>query len=516
MPTGSSSISFVPSRKKATIINLIRDYASMTILVIQGIVLVPLYLHYIDARLYGAWLATGSIVAYMGLLDLGFSSVIVQKISVVAGQRDYKRLGEMIGTSLVITCIVALLPILLAILLFTKVPAWVNMGGVEAHQIAKAFLVAAVSTSLMLIAYGVGGTFLGLQRVGVVSIQFVISSLIGIMATLLFLHIGWGIVSIPSGLLTQAALLAASHCIYLWWWLRNNLPLKSLCFKQSLFRDLFRPSSWVFMSRLSNVAATQSDSLIVATMIDPRLTTTLVLTKKSSDIITIIASRISSAFMPSLAHLSGEKDLGMVKLKQFMLGMMKISLIIGIFGVGGVFLLNKEFVRLWVGQDYYGGALLTGLICVSGFIIICNTIVSNSIFAKGKIRTTAKASMLEAIVRVPLSIALCYYFGIKGVVLAGIIAVLPTSLLMQTRCLFRILNLSWHQVIRSLSVLFIKASVPLGLGLLVRLLWSPTGLVGFIVFSTVYSVITFIFYYSVDSSLREFSIRVFNRYVVRA
>lgn len=487
----------------------------MVLLVIQGIVLVPLYLHYIDARLYGAWLATGSIVAFMGLLDLGFSSVIVQKIATIAGQRDYKRLGELIGTSLVITCLLALLPILFAGLLFLKVPTWVNMEGIEALQIARAFLVAAASTSMMLIAYGAGGIFLGLQRVGVVSIQFIISSLIGIVATLFFLHIGWGIVSIPSGLLTQSALLAISHCLYLWWWLRRNLPPKSLCFQQSLFRDLFRQSSWVFMSRLSNVAATQSDRLIVAAMIDPRLTTTLVLTKKSSDIITTLVSHISSAFMPSLAHLSGEKDLDMVKLKRFMLGMMKISLIVGIFGIGGIFLLNKEFVRLWVGQDYYGGALLTGLICVAGFIIICNTVVYNSIFAKGEIHTTAKAAMFEAIVRVPLSIALCYYFGIKGVVLAGIIAVLPTSLLMQTRCLFRILNLSWHQAVRSLSILLFKASIPLGAGLLVRLLWSPMGLIEFVVFSMFYSAFTFVFYYYADSYLREIMIRAFNKYVVR-
>lgn len=515
MLTDNSGITFVPSRKRATIINLTRDYASMVLLVVQGIVLVPFYLHYIDARLYGAWLATGSIVAFLGLLDFGFSSVIVQRCATIAGERDFKRLGALIGTSLVITSLLALLPFLFASLLFIKVPAWVNMAGGDAQQIAKAFLVAAASTSMMLMAYGFGGIFLGLQRVGIITIQFIISSIIGIMATLIFLYIGWGVLSIPSGLLVQSALLSLGHCTYLWWWIRKNLPPKSICFERSIFRDLFRQSAWVFMSRLSNAAATQSDNLIVAAMIDPRLTTTLVLTKKSSDIITTIASRISSAFMSSLAHLSGERESDTVKLKRFMIGMMKISLIVGIFGVGGVFLLNKEFVRLWVGREFYGGAFLTGLICILGLIYVFNTAVSNNIFAKGEIRTVAKASILEAILRVPLSIVLCYYFGIKGVVLAGIIAVLPTSLLMQTRCFFRILDLHWRQAFRSLSVLLCKASVPIGVGLLVRLFWSPTGLLEFIVFGTAYSLFTFGFYYFTDTDLREFLIKSFKIFVVK-
>ncbi len=481
----------------------------MGVLFIRGVVLIPIYLHHIDARLYGAWLATGSIVAFLGLLDFGFGSVIVQKSATLVGQKDYQRLGKLIGTSLVITCLLAFLPLLFGCILFLHVPTWVNIEGAEALQISKAFLIASGSTSLMLISYGVGGIFLGLQRVGNLTIQFIATSLIGIISTVIFLYLGYGVLSLPWGFLVQSALLTAGHCAYLWWWIRRNLPHKSLCFEQSTFRDLFRQSFWVFGSRLSNTIATQSDNLIVAAMIDPRVTTILVLTKKSSEIITTIAARISSAFMPSLAHLSGGLDI--TKLRKYMLGMLKISLMVGLFGVGGIFLLNEQFVRLWVGGEFYGGTLLTGLICVSGFIFVFNTAVYNNIFAKGEISTASKATMLEAIVRVPLSIALCYYFGIKGVVLAAIIAVLPTSLLMQTRCFLRILDLHWRQASRSLLVLLFKASVPIGVGLLVRSFWSPTGLIEFILFGTFYSLFAFVFYCFTNNDLKQFIIKGFNK-----
>ena len=474
----------------------------MGLLFVQGIVLVPLYLHFIDARVYGAWLATGSVVAFLGLLDFGLNSVVVQRCAIIAGEQDFKKLGALIGTSLGITFLLALLPVILASAVFMNVPNWVNLEGPGASEISKAFLLASASTSMMLIAYGFGGFFLGLQRVGVVSIQFVASSIIGIIATVIFLHIGWGVLSIPSGLLVQSTLLALGHATYLWRWVHRNIPPGAIRFERPVFLELFHQSTWVFMSRFSNVLATQSDNLIVAAMIDPRLTTVLVLTRKSSDIITTIASRISSSFMPSLAHLLGGGVANKERASVFMLKIVKISLMVGLFGVGGIFLLNEEFLRLWVGHEFYGGALLTFLICVSGVILVFNTSVYNNIFAKGEISLAARATMAEAIVRIPLSIALCYWLGINGVVLAGIIAVLPTSVLMQTRCLFRILNLDLRRAVSSMVIIFFKASIPVGIGVVVRYFWPPVGLSNFILFSALYSAFTIVFYFFVDRDVK--------------
>jgi hypothetical protein len=98
-------------------------------------------------------------------------------------------------------------------------------------------------------------------------------------------------------------------------------------------------------------------------------------------------------------------------------------------------------------------------------------------------------------------------------VLAAIIAVLPTSLLMQMRCFFRILDLHWRQAFRSLSVLLLKASVPIGVGLLVRSFWAPNGLIEFIIFGAFYSVFAFVFYCFTDNDLQQFIIKGFNKFV---
>ena len=491
----------VPSRKRATIFNLARDYTSMGLLIIRGIVLVPIYLHFIDSRLYGAWLASGNIVAFLGLLDFGFTSVIVQRIANTAGQRDDKRLGGLIGTSLATVAILSLLPLLCAGLIYRQVPVWIHIEAAQAEQISYAFLIAALSTSLMVIAYGTGGILAGLQWVGVVSIQFIVSSIIGIAATLIFLYMGVGLLAIPLGFLTQSGLLAVAHGLYLWRVIRKQFPPGIIGFDKSNFLDLFRHSSWVFLSKLSLTTSRQADNLIVAAMIDPGLTTILVLTKKSSDILTMAAIRISSAFMPSLSHLSGEGD--KQKSKRFMFSILKISIMLAVFAMGGIFLLNHEFVRLWVGDKFYGGTVLTGLICIAGFLFVFNQALYNTIFSQGKIRTAARAQIFQAVIQIILSITLCYYFGMKGVVLAAIIAMLSTSSWIQGRCFVHILGMKWPQAFKFLFELLLKASVPVLFGLTLKVIWKPYGLAEFIIFSILYTAFAMLFYVLIDKDLQQ-------------
>lgn len=498
-----------PSRKRAVIFNLLSHYTGIVLLVVQGIVLVPLYLKYIDARLYGAWLATGSIMAYLGLLDLGFFSIIVQKVANMAGKKDEQHLGALVGTGLLITSALALFPMLFGWVISPYVAGWVKIQGPGAGELAISVLAASASTSLMFLSYGYGGILVGLQWAGVVSGQFIISNILGIVATVIFLYRGWGVSSIAFGLLVRAGFLAVGHVGYLLFWVSRNLSFQRLCFKLDVFKDIFKGSVWIFFSRMANTAASQSDNLIVAAMLDPRLTTVLALTKKAADIIVTVLMRIPSSFMPGIAHLAGEAD--KVKLRKYMVALTKIVSVIGIWGLGGTVFLNQTFVTLWVGPEFYGGLVLTVLIAIACFLLVFNTVLYHNIFAAGEIPTAAKATILEAVLRIPLSIFLCYAWGIKGVVLAGILAALPSTSWMQIRCFLRVLNLSFSTILRTVLVFFLKCFIPIVLGFTVRVFWEPATVMDMIVFIMGYSLAALVIYAFIDGDVKYFLKKILNK-----
>jgi O-antigen/teichoic acid export membrane protein len=502
----NSNLSF-PSRKWATIVNLIRSYTGTVLDIISGILLVPLYLVYIDPRLYGAWMATGSIIALLGMSDFGLNSVIVQKIANLSRHNDQHKIGGMIKTSLVCALFLSLVPLIISVILYKYVPFIVQIEGTEALQLSHAFLIAALATSLMLINYAIGGVFLGLQQTKVYTVMFIVSRIISIIASIIFLINGFGLISIPLSYALGTLILAIGNFFNLRFWIKRNITKKSFKFEFSYFRELFNKSVWVFFSQFSKTAVFQSDKLIVASLIDPAVTTILVFSKKGADLMNTVVIQISHALMPGLANLVGQGEV--IKLKKYMINAIKYSIMFSMFTSGGILLLNKQFVSLWVGENYYGGTLLTILIVCSSLIYVLNTVLYNNLFANGEIVFTSKASMLESLIRIPLSIILCYYLGINGVVLAIIIAVMSTSLFSQTRFMLKSLNLSWLQGFRGIMRILIKACIPILVSWFIFLIWFlPATLFDFLLRGIFYTLLTLVYYYYINNDFQQLILKL--------
>lgn len=69
------------SKTKSSIINLLFNYANVSFVIINGLILVPLYLTYFSVGTYGSYLSSGNIVGMLGLLEGGMSYVLTQRLS---------------------------------------------------------------------------------------------------------------------------------------------------------------------------------------------------------------------------------------------------------------------------------------------------------------------------------------------------------------------------------------------------------------------------------------------------
>jgi O-antigen/teichoic acid export membrane protein len=478
-----------PSRKKGTIALIISSYASLFLGVVKGLVLIPIYLYYIDDRLYGAWLATGSIVAYLGLFDFGLGGVLIQRVASNYGKRDFRHLGSILGTGLSIGLVLSFIPLFLGLLLSSWVPDIVKITGGDAEELRHAFIIAAVGTSLMLGMYHVGGVLTALQRQIVHGMLLVFGDILGIAVTVILLLNGYGLLAIPAGTLIWALISFLGDGLYLWWFIRKKMFQVSIRFKGEDFKDLFLHSVWQFGSRSAYTIARQSDNFIIAALIDPLLCTVFTLTKKASDMLALLVRHFIGAFLPGLAHLHGEDD--REKLKNITSLLFKIASLSGVCFMGGYLFLNEEFVRLWVGSKYFGGMILTGLFCITAFFMILSTFFYNVIFAKGEIISAARANISEAIIRIPLSIFLVIFWGIKGAALASVVAILPTSFYMQAKSFLKASNFSKYDVLLALRIIGLQILVAFSAGIFLKSLWSPEDIVEFICFGVLYMVLVF-------------------------
>ncbi len=503
-----------PSRRKGTIALMATSYVSFALLIVKGILLVPHYLRYIDARLYGAWLATGGIVAYFGLLQFGMSGVLVQRIAAAYGERNFVRLGFILGSGLPIGLALSCLPIMLGVPLSPWIPKIVHVSGVDATQIKTAFILAVLGTSLMLAMYMMAGILIALQQQLVHGTILIVGDILGIVSIIALLLSGYGILAIPAGTVVWAMVSAVGDGAYLSWFMKSKLSNVEIRFRKKELKDLSVNSAWQFCSSSTSAIARQSDNLIVAILMDPRFCVILSLTNRASETLSRFAMFFVGSFSPSFSHLHGENDLN--KFKRLALLLFKATSFFGTVLMGSYLFLNDKFMALWVGPMFFGGFILTGLFYVYGLFLIAATLFYNIIFSKGEIIFSARANLAEALLRVPLSLVLVKFLGIKGVVVAAILAIFPTAFWAQAKMVVKIFNLSAGDILRGVGGTISQVFSSVIIGVILRGFWDPSGIIGFILFACLYFVLVCIVFISLDKEVlfmaKDWTNRSFKRY----
>ena len=74
--------------------NFIFQYGYVITNIVNSIILLPFYLHKIDASTLGVWLATGNILAWMTLIDPGVGDVLQQKVAELRGRNENGEIGK--------------------------------------------------------------------------------------------------------------------------------------------------------------------------------------------------------------------------------------------------------------------------------------------------------------------------------------------------------------------------------------------------------------------------------------
>jgi O-antigen/teichoic acid export membrane protein len=421
VPSGSGADrSPAPSRKRSTLINLMGLQGIALATIVRNIVLVPIYLHAIGAELYGLWIATAGAAAFMQLADMGLPRTLIQRTAELEGAADSVELGRTIASGLLALVLITLAIVVGLLPLAEWLPGVLGLNGDRARLLTLAFRLALVDGGLTLIIYGEGGILLGLQRPAVPTATLILGQFIGIAATLVCLGRGYGLIALPLGMLGGTVVAWVVTSIALVLDLRRRLPRGSLRFHGGTFRRLLASSLRLAVSRLSRVISFQSPALIVAAIMSPVSVVVMDLTRKSSLLVSDVIGRVLMSLHPGLAHLvgAGEEE----KHRHICRLLVRSGFLLAMLGVGGVVALNRTFVRLWTGASYYGGDLITTLICVHMVLQILGVAAYFILISRGMERVIIRSSLIESALQVGLSVVLGRIWGLPGIAGAAAIA----------------------------------------------------------------------------------------------
>jgi O-antigen/teichoic acid export membrane protein len=395
------------------------------IAILNGIVIIPFYLKFIDNTLYGAWLATGNILVWITILDPGIGDLVQQKLAFYFAQDKIKDIEKTITIGIILSLIIGIIILFSSYFLADFIPRLLKLDNkINSELLIQAFKITAIGTALTVMTFGLVGINQGFQGTFMAGIIYTLGQLIALSLNLFLLFRGYGLMSIAYGRLAWSAVFFGGHLCFLFY---HILALKlKPSFDKPFFLSFTKIFTYTFVAKISSTLSSNIDLVIVSRYISPMVVANLELTRRPIRTISSFIDRLSVAFLPSLSHLFGEGDIN--KFRMIYIRFIAIFLWVTCFIAIGFIIFNESFVTIWVGKKFFIGQS-QNILLVIGFIITSMTYaLSNFIFSTGKIKELSMINTVKSIVYLVLLYPLTKYWGIYGIIIAPILAALLVEL----------------------------------------------------------------------------------------
>jgi len=407
------------SKKKIALINLLVNYSNTFFLILNGLVLVPIYFKYFSLNIYGSYLASANIAGILGLLEFGLSLVFTQKLAVLYKSQKYFDFYNLMSAGLVASFILVSILISISLIIAPFVPEWVKASPGDSSDIKYAFIINSLGIAFNIYSNTITSIFQALSRVKISGIINVVSALLGIIATVLSLYFGFGIKSISIGIFIKSF----SCVIALLPFLILNINRDSyprLKVQLQLVVELLRDSLPIFGNTVSKSLIDNAQLLIITNFINPTATVIYSLTSKVFQLCNNLLAPIGSSIYSSLSQLVGENN--HQNLKNNILRIFSLFTIFSIVTLIITYALNYSFISLWVGKDKFGGILLSLILCINMFVSSRISYINFNLFALGVFGKTVIYDQIGAIIRIILIFILIRKIGIISIPIAEIIS----------------------------------------------------------------------------------------------
>jgi len=408
----------------------------MALGIARNIVLVPLYLHYISAAEYGAWLATGGTLVQLLVSDFGFGGVILQRTAAASGAGDREHLSVIVGTAWMTSVVIAVTLSVASALISPFLGGLLHLDVSVAGEVIDCFLLSIAANAIGVIATISGNVLRGLQKaVGVGVIQF-LGEVVVIAVTVVMLYRGSGLYALAGGMVARSLFAALATAIQAYRVCVLELRLAPRA-RTAEGRQLAVDSIRLFVVSISMRLLTRSDVFFVGVVMGSASAAVYGITTRILDTITMLMSQLTTALLPAMAHLYGGGNRR--RFRDLLIRIIPVLAALALTGLATAAAVNGNFVSLWVGREFFGGYGTTFAFAAAAYVSFTGFISYDVLMAAGRFQFIARTFAIFSLAQVPLTLLMLRIFGMVGAPLAALISATLWSVVM------------WRQVPRVLA-----------------------------------------------------------------
>lgn len=400
-------------KAKASLVNYIFSLSNVGFAIVNGILLVPLYLHYINVELYGFWLAGSNIIGLLSVFEGGLATIITQKLSNALTNKKDEEFLNLSYANFFVSFFVCSIIVLLGIGISFLAPHLLSINKTESTQLVLALCFLSMSTGFTLFAHQLGAYPQVFQLTTIPGLNNLLSILISFASIFILLINGFGIISLAIGVFIRGLFFLIGNLIYVVFiWKKFKLG-KPICSKKTNI-DLVKECILPLASKISNSIINNSQSFIIGVFIGGAYTVIYDFTGKIISTLRILVSTIGGATFASLSIIFSGNNQNSKRESFFLVNQIHLNLLF-IFSIIS-FLFSKSVIAIWVGKQFYGGDILLFFIVISVVIQERKSFFYLVLNMLGYFKKAAQWDIVNSITFILLLIILGKYkFGILAI-----------------------------------------------------------------------------------------------------
>jgi len=399
--------------------NALSNWGALVVSAVSGFFLSPFIVHGIGNDAYGAWALIGSLVSYLGLLDLGVRSAVTRYVAADTSTSRHAETSRLVSTALTFFIVAGAASVAVGGAFTLWGLPHVDMPGELLEPTQVAVLLASSGVAISMISGVYQSVVVGTQHFTLLNAVSIISTVVRVVAVIVGLNLGGEIVTlaiiqlaINAGVGIAMALL--SRRVY------PQLRISTATWKRADLHTLlsFGLASWFL--RITSMLVHYADPLVIAALLPLAQITFFAIASTLIDYARQLVSGISHLIAPHASALqaSGRAgDAGEAALTGARFAtLISLTLLVTFIWRGAT------FIGLWMGPQYAleCGTVLAILSCAR-WCSASFQVTSNALVGLGRHRGLVPATALEAATNLALSVWLAGRYGIVGVAIGTLI-----------------------------------------------------------------------------------------------
>ncbi len=384
---------------------------------VVGLVSVPILVNSLGQDVYGVWLLLGQLIAYLSLVDFGNASIVKLTLASRSHSADTSLKQAMLTSTLLGILVTTPLVIVVGAVL----TVWVSVAFCDSNVSSSSIALTAIILIVAFLAtrfaslptFALFGANLEYRSALSRTVTSAVSSLLDIVVVLA----GLGIVGLACNRLVTQLILGLNVQRTA----KQGVPWYGFTrFDWAGLWPLLKQNSHCLVAQWGNTLVESVDIVVVGMAMGADAVPIYTITSALPRLLFTLSSQAMSGATAGLLGLFGSGD----KLRfHFIRTQQEIVTFACLAVVGALTLaVNRKFVTLWVGAEYYGGDALTAITVGWYFAVISSRQYCTALSAAFDFRHMARVQVASGLIGFAAGIAGGRFAGVPGVVL-GLAAV---------------------------------------------------------------------------------------------